>query len=75
MSLIEQIPAMGDEEVANLLINARRLAERGNEAQQAAAAQLLPALEVEAETRKAARTERAAAKRAATRKLTKTVAA
>lgn len=75
MSLLEQIPAMGDEEVANLLTNARRLAERGNEAQQAAAALLLPALELEAETRKAARTERAAAKRAATRKLTKTVAA
>mgnify|MGYP000494014496 CR=1 FL=1 len=53
----------------NLLTNARRLAEQGNEAQQAAAGELLPALEIEAETRKAARLERAAAKRAATREL------
>lgn len=75
MSLLERIPAMSDEEVVNLLTNARRLAEVGNEAQQAAAAGLLPALEVEAVTRKAARTERATAKRAATRKLPKTVAA
>ncbi len=75
MSLLERIPAMSDEEVVNLLTNARRLAEVGNEAQQTAAAGLLPALEVEAVTRKAARTERATAKRAATRKLPKTVAA
>ena len=75
MSLLERIPAMSDEEVVNLLTNARRLAEVGNEAQQTAAAELLPALEVEAVTRKAARTERATAKRAATRKLPKTVAA
>lgn len=75
MSLLERIPAMSDEEVVNLLTNARRLAEQGNEAQQAAAAELLPALEVEAETRKTARLERAAAKRAATRKLPKSVAA
>ena len=75
MSLLERIPAMSDEEVVNLLTNARRLAEVGNEAQQAAAAGLLPALEAEAEARKAARTERATAKRAATRRLPKTVAA
>lgn len=75
MSLLERIPAMSDEEVVNLLTNARRLSETGNEAQQAAAAGLLPALETEAESRKTARTERAAAKRAATRKLPKTVAA
>ena len=75
MSLLERIPAMNDQEVVNFLTNARRLAEQGNEAQQAAAAELLPALEVEAETRKAARLESAAAKRAATRKTQKAVAA
>ena len=75
MSLLERVPMMSDEEVGNLLTNARRLAEVGNEVQQAAAAQLLPALEIEAESRKMARTERATAKRAATRKLPKMVAA
>lgn len=71
MSLIERIPAMSDQEVVNFLTNARRLAEEGSEMQQSAAAELLPALEVEAETRKVARLESAAAKRAATRKLAK----
>lgn len=75
MSLLERIPEMSDEEVVNLLTNARRLTEVGNEAQQVAAAALLPALEAEADGRKAARTERATAKRAATRKLPRTVAA
>ena len=75
MSLLERIPTMSDEEVVNFLANARRLAERGDVKQQAAAAELLPALEIEAETRKEARLERAKVKRAATRKLPKTVAA
>ena len=45
MSLIEKIPTLSDEEVVNLLDNARRLQETGDERQQAAAAELLPALE------------------------------
>ena len=68
MTLLERIPTLSDEEVINLLANAQRLAERGDDKQQAAAAELLPALETEAEARKQARLERAKAKRAAARK-------
>lgn len=75
MTLLERIPTMSDEEVVNLLTNARRLSEAGDEKQQAAAAELLPALETEAETRKIARLERAKAKRAATRKAPKAAVA
>ena len=53
MSLVEKIPTLTDAEVINLLTNARRLAEAGDERQQAAAAELLPALEAAAEARKA----------------------
>ena len=70
MTLLERIPTLSDEEVINLLTNARRLSEQGDEKQQAAAAELLPALEAEADTRKTARLERAKAKRAASRKAT-----
>lgn len=68
MSLLERIPALDDDEIVNLLANARRLSERGDDKQRAAAAELLPALETEAETRQASRLERAKAKRAATRR-------
>jgi hypothetical protein len=68
MSLLERIPTLSDEEVVNFLANARRLADAGDEKQQAAAAELLPALEDEAESRRRERMERAKAKRAATRK-------
>jgi len=67
MSLIEKIPTLSDEEVVNLLDNARRLHETGDERQQAAAAELLPALEEAAAERKAARLASAQAKRAAAR--------
>jgi hypothetical protein len=70
MSLIERIPTLADDEVVNFLANARRLAEAGDDKQRAAAVELIPALEAEAETRLAARQERAKAKRAATRKTT-----
>jgi len=75
MTLLDRIPTLSDEEVVNLLANARRLAERGDEKQQAAAAELLPALESEAEARKTERLERAKAKRAATRQQTMRAAA
>ena len=75
MSLLERIPTLDDEEVVNLLANARRLAESGDEKQQAAAAELLPALEAEADARRNARLERAKAKRAATRRATMKAAA
>ena len=67
MTLIDRIPTLSDEEVVNLLTNARRLAELGPEKQQAAATELLPRLEEEAEARRQARLERAKAKRAARR--------
>jgi hypothetical protein len=75
MTLLERIPALSDEEVINLLGNARRLSDVGDEKQKAAAAELLPALEEEAAIRKEARLERAKAKRAATRKTRVAVAA
>lgn len=68
MSLLERIPALSDEEVVNLLANAQRLSEQGDDKQKAAAAELLPALEVEVAARREARLERAKEKRAATRK-------
>jgi hypothetical protein len=70
MSLLERIPTLSDEEVVNLLANAQRLAEQGDDKQKAAAMELLPALRSEAETRQAERMERAKAKRAATRQAT-----
>ena len=70
MSLLERIPTLSDEEVVNLLTNARRLSDEGDDKQKAAAAELLPALETEAEARRSARMDRAKEKRAATRKAT-----
>jgi hypothetical protein len=75
MSLLERIPTLSDEEVVNLLTNARRLSEQGDDKQKASAEELLPALELEAETRRAARMDRAKEKRAATRKATQRKAA
>lgn len=70
MSLLDRIPDLSDEEVANLLANARRLAEAGEEKQQLAAQALLPALEAADAERKQARLELAKEKRAATRRAT-----
>jgi hypothetical protein len=70
MSLLERIPAMSDEEVANLLANARRLLETGTDAQRVAAEGLLPALEEADTERRQVRLDRAKEKRAATRKAT-----
>lgn len=74
MSLIDKIPAMSDEEVVNLLANARRLSERGDEKQQAAAAELIPTLEQVAAERRAAKLQAAQAKRAAKRPIKKKAA-
>jgi hypothetical protein len=68
MSMIDKIPTMSDEDVINLLTNARRLQEVGDERQQAAAAELLPTLEEVAAERRAKRQEAIQAKRAATKK-------
>lgn len=67
MSLIEKIPTLSDEEVANLLANARRLAESGDDKQRTAATELLPALEGAADERRTRRMAAAQAKRAARR--------
>lgn len=68
MSLTDKIPAMSDEEVVNLLANARRLVDAGDEKQRAQAAELLPILEGAAAERKSRRLAAAQAKRAANRR-------
>ena len=67
MTLLDKIPTMSDEEVVNLLANARRLSESADEKQREAAQALLPALEGAAAERKANRLAAAQAKRAAKR--------
>jgi len=75
MSLLDKIPSMSDEQVTNLLANARRLGESGDNRQQAAAGEILPALEAEALARKTAKLAAAATKRAAAPPRKKKVAA
>lgn len=67
MSLIEKIPLLSDEEVVNLLANARRLQTEGNEKTQAQATELIAPLEEAAAERRAARMAATQAKRAARR--------
>ena len=67
MTLIEKIPTMSDEDVINLLANAQRLKDSGDEKQRAAAIELMPALEAIAAERRASRLAAAQAKRAARR--------
>ena len=67
MSLIEKIPTLSDEEVTNLLANARRLQTEGDEKRQAQASELIGPLEEAAAQRRAARLAAAQAKRAAKR--------
>lgn len=69
MTLIEKIPFLTDEEVVNLLANARRISETGDEKQSAMARELLPPLETAAAERKANRLAAAQAKRAAKRQV------
>ena len=67
MTLADKIPTMSDEDVINLLANARRLCDAPDEKQRAAAQELLPLLEGAAAERKARRLAAAQAKRAAKR--------
>jgi len=69
VTLIDKIPFLSDEEVVNLLANARRLADIGDDKQKAAAGELLPVLEGAAAERKANRLAAAQAKRAAKRQV------
>lgn len=75
MSLIDKIPSMSDEEVINLLANARRLQTEGDAKQQARAAELIGPLEEVADQRRAARQAATQAKRAARRPKTTHAAA
>jgi len=68
MTLIDKIPTMSDEDVVNLLANARRLVDAGDEKQRAQAAELLPVLEGAAAERRANKLAAAQAKRAANRR-------
>jgi hypothetical protein len=68
MTLIDKIPTMSDEDVVNLLTNARRLKDAGDEKQRAQAAELLPILEGAAAERRARKLAAAQAKRAANRR-------
>jgi hypothetical protein len=65
--LIEKIPTLNDEEVLNLLANARRLHTEGDAKQQAQAGELIAPLEQAAAERRAARMAATQAKRAARR--------
>jgi hypothetical protein len=65
VSLIEKIPDLSDEEVMNLLANARRLQAAGDEKQQAQASELIGPLEEAANQRRTARLAATQAKRAA----------
>jgi hypothetical protein len=67
VSLIEKIPTFSDEEVLNLLANARRLQDQGDDKQRTQAAELIGPLEDAAAQRRAARLAAAQAKRAARR--------
>ena len=65
MTLIDKLPEMTDEGVANLLANAKRLEQTGTPQQQAACAEALPAIEAEASRRQEAKREVQAERRAA----------
>lgn len=65
MTLLDRLPGLSDIEVANLLANARRLSEGDDAKRKAAAAELLPALESEAQARGEAKAEALAAARKA----------
>lgn len=67
VSLIEKIPMLSDEEVINLLANARRLQTEGDEKTQVQAVELIGPLEQAAAERRAARMAATQAKRAARR--------
>jgi hypothetical protein len=67
VSLIDKIPTLSDDELMNLLANARRLETQGDDKQKAQASELLGPLEEAAAERRAARLAAAQAKRAARR--------
>jgi hypothetical protein len=60
MSLVEKLPGLADAELASLHANAVRLGRSGTARQRASAAELLPAIEAELASRRAAKQERLA---------------
>jgi hypothetical protein len=64
-SVMEKIPSMADDALANLLANAERLETEGSKSQRASATDLLPVIKAELETRRAAKLDRAAQARRA----------
>jgi hypothetical protein len=73
--LMTRIPSLEDSALSNLHDNADRLAKTGTKAQQAAATEILPALEAELAARKAAKLDAAKKRRAAARRPTKKASA
>ena len=71
MDLAAKLPQMEDTALVVLRENAERLEQTGTSAQRAAAAALMPALEAELESRRAAKLAAAKTKRAATTRSTK----
>ncbi len=65
MTLLEKVPTMSNDHLANLLTNARRMLVSGTAPQQAVAADVVSAAEAETATRRAVHLEELAAKRAA----------
>lgn len=71
MDLVAKLPGMDDDRLAALHGNAKRLEQSGTKAQKSAAANLLPALETELASRRAAKLAASTAKRRASRRTTK----
>jgi hypothetical protein len=65
MTIVEKVPTMSDEHLANLLVNARRMQTSGTAPQQATANDVVAAAEAETAIRRAAHLQALAAKRAA----------
>ena len=65
MTIVEKVPTMSDDHLANLLVNARRMQTSGTAPQQATANDVVAAAEAETAIRRAAHLQALAAKRAA----------
>lgn len=72
MKILEQLPEMDDQQLANLRSNAERLSTDGNEKQKSAASAVLEAVTHEIGVRSAAKRKAMAERRAATAKASKT---
>jgi hypothetical protein len=75
MEMDQRIPDLSDKELESLHENAVRLAQSGNDRQRQQAESLLPLIAAQLETRRAARAEVQAEKRATSKKAAKAKAA